>query len=78
MSFTENFGKVMNDLDKGFDDLADKAKEKLDEHLTDEKKAEYKEKANEAMNNAEESITRLGKTIGKELKDLFGSKSEEK
>ena len=41
MSFTEKFGKVMNDLDK-----------------------------------AEESLTNLGKNIGKELKELFGSKSE--
>ena len=66
----------MNDLDKSFDDLAGKAKEKLDEHLTEEKKAEYKEKAGEALENAEESITKLGKNLGKELKDLFGSKSE--
>lgn len=75
MSFTEKFNNVMNDLDKTFDDVAGKAKTKLDEHLTDEKKAEYKEKANEVMDNAEESLSKLGNTLGKELKDLFGSKN---
>lgn len=75
MSFTEKFNNVMNDLDKTFDDVAGKAKNKLDEHLTDEKKAEYKAKANEVMDNAEEGFTKLGNTLGKELKDLFGSKN---
>jgi len=74
MSFTEKFGNVMNDLDKSFDNAAKKAKEKLDEHLTDDKKAEYKEKANKAMNNAEESFSKLGNTLEKEFKDIFGSK----
>lgn len=75
MSFTEKFSNAMNKLDKTFDEVTDKAKEKLDEHLTDEKKAEYKAKANEAFENAEEGLSKLGNTIGKELKDMFGSKN---
>jgi len=60
----------MNDLDNA----AKKAKEKLDEHLTDEKKAEYKDKATKAFNDAENGLNKLGDSIENGFRDIFGNR----
>lgn len=75
MGFSEKFQNVMSNIDKTFDDATKKAKEKLDEHLTEEKKAEYKDKATKAFNDAENGLNKLGDSIESGFKSIFGNKN---
>ncbi len=75
MSFTEKLNGAMGKLEDAADELTGKAKQKLDESLTPENREKYKQKFDQAMNSADEELTRLGNNVGAELKDLFGKKS---
>lgn len=77
MSFTEKFGNVMNDLDKSFDKAATAVKGKIDEHLTEEKKAEYKEKAANVKAKIDEKLTDEKKAEYKEKAKAAASNAGE-
>lgn len=74
MSLTEKLNNAVGKLEQKTGELTGKAKEKLDEALTEEKRAEYKQKFSSAMNSADEELTRLGKNVGEGLKGIFEKK----
>ncbi len=67
MSIKEKITSAMNDFDTAFSELADETRKKIDENLTEEKKAEYKED----FKNLGNDLKKIGKEIGGEVSNIF-------
>ena len=76
MGLMDELEKAADEFSEAVNGLAEKAKAKYDEKMTPEKKAELKEKFDKGMQNADESLTEVAGTVGKEIKDFVnGGKS---
>ncbi len=70
----DNVRESLNQIGEGFKglgrEIGEGAKEFKEKYLNDEKKAEYKAEAKEALADAKDGIS----AFGKELKNLFNNK----
>lgn len=76
MGLMDELEKAADEFSDAVNGLADKAKAKYDEKMTPEKKAELKDKFDKGMQTADERLTEVAETVGKEIKVFVnGSKS---
>ena len=67
MRSAEERGRAFSEIESAADEVVTVAKEKIDEKLTPEKKAQIKQE----MKSVGEDIVNTGKEIGRDLKEIF-------
>ncbi|MGN0577159.1 MAG: hypothetical protein ACI4J4_00920 [Ruminiclostridium sp.] len=72
MSISEKLGRAFSEIESAADEAITVAKEKIDEKLTPEKKAQIKQE----MKSVGEDIVNTGKEIGRDLKEIFSSEKK--
>ena len=72
MSISEKLGRAFSEIESAADEVVTVAKEKIDEKLTPEKKAQIKQE----MKAVGEDIVNTGKEIGRDLKEIFSAEKK--
>lgn len=72
MSISEKLERAFNEIGSAADEVVTVAKEKIDEKLTPEKKAQIKQE----MKAVGEDIVNTGKEIGRDLKEIFSAEKK--
>ena len=70
MGIMDKLEQAAGQLESAAADAAGRAKAKYDETMTPEKKAELKERSEKGMQNADERLTEVAETVGREIKDF--------
>ena len=71
MGIMDKLEQAAEQLEHAATDVAGRAKAKYDETMTPEKKAELKDRFDKGMQNADERLTEVAETVGREIKDFM-------